>query len=232
MNKKEEIELLAKEVYKLLVEGTKSFGLSKVKGEPSDSSARAIHEFRLINLITQVRKMGVRKFYSMPLNIRMMHTRNDWVQDAMILMFKCLEDYDPQRGHFNNYVKFIVKRRLVDIEKKLLAIERKQENKNPTEDRGIEEQSDRNISEEDRSILRSILHDCIEELHPEAMTILHDHEVAKISFTKLFDEFKNSSALKKSKSVRSFQRNYNKDIFQPLYDCVQKKLNDNIKNEV
>jgi len=90
-----------------------------------------------------------------------------------------------------------------------------------------------NISEEeDKAILRNILHGCIKTLHPEAINIFHKHEVVKIPFPKLFEKFQNSSALKKSKSKRSFQRNYNKDILKPLYDCVHKKLNDNNKSEV
>ncbi len=103
----------------LLAEKTEKFTFSKVSGEPSDTSEERLRLFRLKELLAQVRKMGIRKYHQMPESFRISRTMDDWIQDAMIVLCGLLDEYDPQKGPFNNYARFIVSRRLTDIQRSL-----------------------------------------------------------------------------------------------------------------
>ncbi len=103
----------------MLAEMTGEFSFSEVSGEPSKASENEIRLFRLKALINQVRQMAVRKFYQMPESFRVMHTMEDWIQDAVILLWNLCSTYDPERAPFNNYARFIATRRLTDIQRGL-----------------------------------------------------------------------------------------------------------------
>jgi RNA polymerase sigma factor (sigma-70 family) len=87
------------------------------------------HEREVRMLITQVRRMAVKKSLQMPASFAGEFDRNDWIQLAMITMFHCCEKYDRQRP-FDNYVRFMVSRRLVDKQRALFR-------KNPPVDRDV-----------------------------------------------------------------------------------------------
>jgi len=103
----------------LLAQKTEKFTFSKVSGEPADISGERLRLFRLKELLAQVRKMGIRKYYQMPESFRISKTMDDWIQDAMIILCSLLDEYDPQKGPFSNYARFIVSRRLTDIQRSL-----------------------------------------------------------------------------------------------------------------
>jgi len=106
-------------LFSLLAQKTEKFTFSRVSGEPSGESEERIRLFRVKELLVQVRKMGIRKYYQMPESFRISRTMDDWIQDAMIVLCSLLEEYDPGRGPFNNYARFIVSRRLTDIQRSL-----------------------------------------------------------------------------------------------------------------
>ncbi|MEE4358842.1 MAG: sigma-70 family RNA polymerase sigma factor [Desulfococcaceae bacterium] len=107
------------QIFSLLAEKTAGFVFSAESGEPEGLSGDELHLFRLKALLTQVRQMGIRKFYQMPEDFRISQTMEDWMQDAMIFLCRLTDDYDPKKGPFNNYARFIVSRRLTDIQRKM-----------------------------------------------------------------------------------------------------------------
>jgi RNA polymerase sigma factor (sigma-70 family) len=103
------------EAFRSLVEG---FTLSPVSGEPEEGTEDEIRRYRLLSLIKQVRSMAMRKFYSMPAPFAVNHEMDDWIQEAAIIMFQCCESYD-HRGPFDYYVRFMVSRRLISLQRKI-----------------------------------------------------------------------------------------------------------------
>lgn len=68
-------------------------------------------------LIPEVRKMAVKKFYRMPKRLRTLHTQNDWVQDAMVIFLNLVSNYSPEKGAFENYVRFTLPKRLISVQR-------------------------------------------------------------------------------------------------------------------
>ena len=66
--------------------------------------------------------------------------------------------------------------------------------------------------------LRKRLWECIERLTPEQKEVFVRHELDNESFPVLFAEF---CQLFGSKSVRSFQRHYGEQVFEPVKLCVE-----------
>jgi len=73
--------------------------------------------------------MAVTKFYQMPESFATSHTMDDWIQEALIIMFQCCQSYDG-RGPFDHYVRFMVSRRLVSMQRKVFS-------ENPPADRDL-----------------------------------------------------------------------------------------------
>ena len=80
-------------------------------------------------LITQVRKMAIKKSFQLSETFAADCDREEWVQLAMISMFHCCEAYDRKRP-FDNYVRFMVSRKLSDKQRALMR-------KNPPADKEI-----------------------------------------------------------------------------------------------
>lgn len=80
-------------------------------------------------LIAQVRRMAVTKSLQLPETFAADCDREEWIQTAMITMFHCCETYDGKRP-FDNYVRFMVSRKLMDKQRFLLR-------KNPPADKEI-----------------------------------------------------------------------------------------------
>lgn len=46
-------------------------------------------------------------------------TKDDWIQDALIILYNSCESYEPGKGAFNNFARFMVSRRLISIQRDL-----------------------------------------------------------------------------------------------------------------
>jgi len=71
-------------------------------------------------LIPEVRKMAVKKFYRMPARLRTVHTQEDWIQDAMVIFLNLVSNYSPEKGAFENYIRFTLPKRLMSILRDIL----------------------------------------------------------------------------------------------------------------
>lgn len=111
--KKEDLQSLLKE----LAKKTKNFPFSGTVGEASSGSQEEIRLSRLEMLVNQVRKMALQKHFQMPDSFRTERTADDWIQEAMIMLYNLCSDYDPERGNFDNYARFIIPRRLTSIQR-------------------------------------------------------------------------------------------------------------------
>ena len=94
-------------------------------------SAAQDHLKRVKDLITQVRKMAIKKYFQSPRRMEPVFSKEDWIQTAMITLFECCESYDA-RQPFDHYARFLVSRRLTDKQRELYR-------KNPTES-GVEKE--------------------------------------------------------------------------------------------
>ncbi len=87
------------------------------------------HEREVKALINDVRRMAVKKSMQLPETFSADCDRDDWIQLAMITMFKCCEKYDRKRP-FDNFVRFMVSKKMADNHRSLLR-------KNPPADREV-----------------------------------------------------------------------------------------------
>ncbi len=71
-------------------------------------------------LMPEVRKMAVKKFYQMPKRLRTLHTQDDWIQDAMVIFLNLVSNYSPEKGAFENYIRFTLPKRLMSILRDIL----------------------------------------------------------------------------------------------------------------
>ena len=110
-------------------ETTAGFVFSQNQEEIPAAIIGTPHEREVRLLISQVRRMAVKKSCQMPAAFSAEYGRSDWIQLAMITMFHCCEKYDRKRP-FDNYVRFMVSRRLLDKQRSLFR-------KNPPVDRDI-----------------------------------------------------------------------------------------------
>jgi len=108
---------------------TKDFIFSKVEDEPTSATLAELHKYRLLALVRQVRNMAVTTFYQMPGFFAASHAQDDWIQEAVIIMFQCCQSYD-RRGPFDHFVRFMVSRRLVSMQRKVFS-------ENPPADRDL-----------------------------------------------------------------------------------------------
>ncbi len=61
--------------------------------------------------------MAVNKFYQTPDSFRTTHTMDDWIQEAMIILFDLCSSYDSEKGPFDNYARFIISKRLISMQR-------------------------------------------------------------------------------------------------------------------
>ncbi len=87
------------------------------------------HEREVLYLMNGVRRMAIQQSLKLPESFAAECDRDDWIQLAMITMFECCEQYDRKRP-FDNFVRFMVSRKLADKQRALLR-------KNPPADREI-----------------------------------------------------------------------------------------------
>lgn len=92
-----------------------------IHGEPHARAVKA--------LLTDVRRMAVKKSLQLPETFAADCDRKEWIQTAMVTLFHCCETYDGKRP-FDNYVRFMVSRKLADKQRSLLR-------KNPPADKDI-----------------------------------------------------------------------------------------------
>jgi RNA polymerase sigma factor (sigma-70 family) len=258
---------MSERIFQELARKTRGFYLSPVKDEPDNLSEEEIHRLRLLALMDQVRKMAIRKYHQMPNSFRIARTTDDWIQDAMIVLFKQCDTYNADIGPFDHYVRFKVSRALIDIQRKLfranpavdddlrkISASWKRENgRNPSAQeladltgRSVEETEkfleqgigQRVFSEESemtvrknektelspeeeyiRAETRKILWNCIEQLKPELKLLFIRHELEEMPFSILYDE-PHIRAILESNSLRSFQRDYDRLIYQRVRICV------------
>jgi RNA polymerase sigma factor (sigma-70 family) len=77
-----------------------------------------LHPKRVKSLLTQVRKMAIKKYFQTPKRMEPFFSKEDWIQTAMITLFECCETYDGKQP-FDNYARFMVSRRLTDKQREL-----------------------------------------------------------------------------------------------------------------
>lgn len=191
----------------------------------------AVHADRIRRLVTQVRKMAISYQYKTPSGFAKEFDQDDWIQHAMIHLFKCIESYDRKRP-FDNYVRYIVKRRLEDQRRKLYR-------KNPEVDTGAGDGPQRLFCEASASVQRKaradhaaepeqrflkeeatrVLLDCIRRLEKIERMLFTRHEMENVSFKKLFKLVPDYA-----KSFATFKRWYQTNIFNRVKGCVRTRL--------
>jgi len=115
--------------YNYFCSATAGFVFSAGQEEIPATISGETHEREVKYLIDTVRRMAVKKSLLLPESFTADCDRDDWIQLAMITMFECCEKYDRKRP-FDNYVRFMVSRRLADRQRSLLR-------KNPPANREI-----------------------------------------------------------------------------------------------
>ncbi len=105
------------ETYRVLAEQTKEFLFSDSSGKSASVLNEKERIIRLKELITQVRKTAVRKFYQMPRRFHSTYTREDWIQEGMKIFCDLILKYRPERGTFDHYVRFILPRRFSSFQR-------------------------------------------------------------------------------------------------------------------
>ncbi len=110
---------MADGMYEHLIEQTEDIPLEPVPGEPAEGDSGELRAYRIKALLKQVRKMALKRFFQMPESFRKVSTQEDWIQEAMILFCQLSKHYDKDKGSFENYVRFMISRRLVSIQRTL-----------------------------------------------------------------------------------------------------------------
>lgn len=108
---------------------TEGYLFSMRQGDIPASISGDPHAREVKALITEARRMAVKKSLQLPETFAADCDREEWIQTAMITMFHCCESYDGKRP-FDNYVRFMVSRKLLDKQRSLLR-------KNPPADKEI-----------------------------------------------------------------------------------------------
>ncbi|NJL60302.1 MAG: hypothetical protein HC887_12385 [Desulfobacteraceae bacterium] len=134
--------------------------------------------------------MAVKKYYQMPAGFRLNHTKDHWIQDAMIIFWNLCLNYDPKQGAFDHYVRFMMPRRLTSIQRDIFRENPKTDEnpENPVKERmfisGDDDMAEKRESEESISVeaqyineeARKILWECIEKLEPISGQLFMRHE--------------------------------------------------------
>jgi len=108
---------------------TKGFVFSTRQRDIPSSIGGDSHARKIKALIAEVRRMAIKKTFQLPETFIAECDRDDWIQLSMITMYHCCERYDHNRP-FDNYVRFMVSRRLQDKQRSLMR-------KNPPTDREV-----------------------------------------------------------------------------------------------
>lgn len=216
-----------------LAEKTKDYPLEcfeVVADEPSLAPEHVIRLYRLKQIVTVVKTMGIKKFYQMPEKIRAYHDQEEWVQDAMRILLEQAQQYDPQRlPSFNRFILSRVKQRLIDIQRALfrknsLIDEERLESNEPIQ-KSLELPDEDTQALEDQIIQKeqwALLWGCIEQLELQHKLLFVLREFDEVSFQELFKKF---ADVLESKSQSTFQRRYHNMIFGAVKTCVQKRYN-------
>lgn len=106
-------------VIELLLEITKEFPFSEVKKEPSNASVEEMRLFRVADLVSRTRKLAIRKSKEMPASFRALQSQDEWIQDAMRILYRESARYKPKEGCFyNDYmICFILPKRLIGLQR-------------------------------------------------------------------------------------------------------------------
>ncbi len=108
------------QIFQILADRTRNFQFDSLPNEPESASEDELREFRLKDIIVKVINMGIRKYYQTPEIFRTVHAKEDWIQDAIIILMQQVEEYDPNRGdRFNRFILFRVKMRLISLQRKI-----------------------------------------------------------------------------------------------------------------
>lgn len=108
---------MSEQYFQIFLKLTETFIFSDTSQQADADCNEKLHSQRLLELIHQVQRMAKRKYYQMPVGVQSGHELDDWVQEAVVTMFECCRKYDNKRP-FDHYVRFIVSRRLTDIQRK------------------------------------------------------------------------------------------------------------------
>lgn len=106
-------------IYEHLIEQIKDIPLEPVPGEPAGADSDELRAYRMEALLKQVRKMALKRFFQMPDSFRKVNNQDDWIQEAMILFCQHTQDYDKDKGSFENYIRFMISRRLISLQRTL-----------------------------------------------------------------------------------------------------------------
>ncbi len=107
-------EVYVEGIFNYLLQITKKFRFSVIKGEPEVTPATR-HRVRLLALITNARRMAKKKYRQMPADFRAVHAEDDWIQEAMEILISGSLKYSPKEGyHYDKYLLSIINWRLTD----------------------------------------------------------------------------------------------------------------------
>ncbi|MCP4112577.1 MAG: sigma-70 family RNA polymerase sigma factor [Desulfobacteraceae bacterium] len=173
------------------------------------------------SLANHVKKAATRKYYEMPREFRITYEKDDWIQEAMIILCDLAMNYNPEKGPFDNYVKFFMSKKLTDLQRKIYS--RYKESPIAGNDEKRSSFAEEPIYYEEEYIQKEsfrILWDCIEKLEKKLKMLFKSHEVDGVSFKKLFPKYKK---ILNSESLSTFQRSYKEKVFNPVQDCVLRR---------
>jgi len=209
-------------IFQVLAERTQKFEFDGIPNEPESASEDELRQLRLKDLIAKVIKMGIRKYYQSPVSCRVVHSKEDWIQKAMIIFIEQLEEYDPNRGKtFNKFILFRVKNRLTDRLRTFIKRDI-QDTKNLPDPKEI----NKTKSPEDECIekeRREILWNCVSQLSPRELRMLFmRHEIEGISLQRLYDDIRMDYTIGNISlsSFETFKRHYRERIRGTVRDCV------------
>jgi RNA polymerase sigma factor (sigma-70 family) len=206
-------------IFQVLAERTQNFQFDGISNEPESASEDELRQLRLKDLIAKVIKMGVRIYYKSPEHCRNLHTKEDWIQEAIVIFIQHVEEYDPNRGkEFNRFILFRVKKRLID---RLRTLCGEKNNGKPPDPNGTTKTG----SPEDECIKkerRKILWNCVKKLNTrESKMFFIRHEIQGIPLQRLYDDLEIDKIGNVSlSSVETFRRHYKQKIFNKVRDCV------------
>ena len=213
------------ELFQVLVERTQNFQFDGIPNEPESASEDELRQLRLKGLIANVTKVGIRKYYLSPERCRTVHTKEDWIQKAMIIFIEQLEEYDPNRGtSFNWFILSRVKNRLTDRLRTFIKRDI-QDTKNLPDPKEI----NKTKSPEDECIekeRREILWNCVSQLSPRELRMLFmRHEIKGISLQRLYDDLQmDRIGNVRLTSVETFRRHYKAQILGTVRRCITNHL--------
>ncbi|MCP4353616.1 MAG: hypothetical protein GY795_49850 [Desulfobacterales bacterium] len=99
-------------LFRAIKKVTEGFVFEKVPNEPASASEQELRDFRLQVLIKKIWNMGEKKYYRMPESFRTELSRDEWIQEALIIFTEQARKYDPGRSkYFNRFILNMVKNR-------------------------------------------------------------------------------------------------------------------------